>query len=129
MLKIIIEPVILCAEQVLPLRWERDHGKPASDGDDDDMNKVYQGNFLAVISTFAKFNTVLKDHPKQGSSNAKMLSWNIQNDIISCLTEFVRDHVKEHISESHYVIIADEVNERYFKSENVTDAFKIFEIY
>ena len=120
----------MCAEQVLPLLWDRDHGKPASDGDDDDMNKVYQGNFLAFISTLAEFNTTLKDHPKQGSSNANMLSWNIQNDIISCLTEFVRDHVKEHISEStYYVIIADEVNERYFKSENVTDAFNIFEIY
>ena len=94
------------------------------------MNKVYQGNFLAFISTLAEFNTTLKDHPKQGSSNANMLSWNIQNDIISSLTEFVRDHVKEHISEStYYVIISDEVNERYFKSENVTDAFKIFEIY
>lgn len=35
----------MCAEQVLPLLWDRDHRKPASDGDDDDMNKVYQGNF------------------------------------------------------------------------------------
>ena len=48
-----------------------------------------------------------------------MLSWNIQNDIISCLAEFVGDRVKEHISESpHYAIIAD-----------VTDMSRIFEIY
>ena len=47
-----------------------------------------------------------------------MLSWNIQNDIISCLAEFVGDRVKEHISESpHYAIIADEVTERYSNKE------------
>ena len=47
-----------------------------------------------------------------------MLSWNIQNDIISCLAEFVRDRRKEHISEStYYAIIADEVTEKYSNKE------------
>ena len=61
-LKMVIEAVILCAEQVLTLRGHRDHGKPASDDDDDNMKKVYQGNFLAIVNKFAKFDTILKDH-------------------------------------------------------------------
>ena len=114
----IIEAVILYAEQGLALRGNRDHGKPASDGDEDNMKKVYQGNFLAIVYTFAKFDTILKDHIEQGSRNAKMLSWNIQNDIISCLAEFARDCIKEHISKStYYAIIADEVTERYSNKE------------
>ena len=120
----------MCAEQGLALRWHRDHGKSASDGDDDNMKKVHQGNSLEIINTFAKFDTILKDHIKQGSRNAKMLSWSIENYIISCLTEFVRDHIKENISElTYYVITGDGVNERYFKSGSVADMFKIFEIY
>ena len=47
-----------------------------------------------------------------------MLSWNINNDIISCLAKFARDRLKEHISEStYYPIIADEVTERYSNKE------------
>ena len=69
---------------------------------------------MAIIDTFAKFDTFLKDHVEQGYRNAKMLSWNIKNDIISCLAKFARDRLKEHISEStYYPIIADEVTERY----------------
>ena len=114
----IIEAVILCVEQGLALRGHRDHGKPASDDDDGNMKKVYQGNFLAIVNTFAKFDTILKDHIEQGSRNAKMLSCHIQNDIISCLAEFVRDRTKEHISKStDYAIIADEVTERYSNKE------------
>ena len=117
-LKMIIEAVILFAKQGLALRVHRDHGKPASDDDDESMKKVYQGNFLAIVNTFAKFDTILKDHIEQGSRNAKMLSWNIQNDIISCSAEFVRDRIKEHISKStYYAIIADEVTERYSNKE------------
>ena len=41
----IIEAVILCAEQGLTLRGHRDHGKPPSDDADYNMMKVHQGNF------------------------------------------------------------------------------------
>ena len=32
----------------------RAHEKPASDDDGDNMMQVHQGNFLAIINTFAK---------------------------------------------------------------------------
>ena len=113
----IIEAVILCAQQGLTLRRHRDHEKPASDDDDDNMMKVHQGNFLAIIYTFAKFDTILK---VQVSRNEKTLSWNIQNGIISCLVDFVRGRIKEYISEStYYAIIVDEVTERYSKKKKL----------
>ena len=47
-----------------------------------------------------------------------MLSWNIQNDIISCLTEIVRDRIKKHVSEpTHNAIIADGVTESYSNNQ------------
>ena len=67
---------------------------------------------MTIINTFAKFDTSLKDHIEQVCRNAKMLSWNIQNYIIRCLADFVRDGMKEYISKStYYAIIADEVTE------------------
>ena len=121
-LKRVIEAVILCAEQGLALQGHRDYGKPASDDDDDNMKKAHQ-SFLAIVNTFAKFDTILKDHIEQGSRDAKILSWNIQNDIINCLAEFVRDHIKDHTSESAYyatiavTIAVDEVTEKYSNKE------------
>ena len=64
------------------------------------MKKVHQKNLLVIVNKFAQFDTIIKDQWTY-NYNAKMLSWNIQNDIISCLAEmFVEDDIKEHISES-----------------------------
>ena len=61
-LKMIIKPVILSAEQGLALPGHRDHEKPACDDDNDNMMKVHQGNFLEIINRFAKLDTSLKDY-------------------------------------------------------------------
>ena len=90
----IIEAAILCVEQEFTLRGHRDHAKSASDDDCDNMKKVHQGNFLAIVNTFAKFDTILKENIEQGFRNAEFLSW----DMIK-MTSLV---VKEHISESTY---------------------------
>ena len=63
------------------------------------MKKVHQKNLLVIVNKFAQFDTIIKDQWIY-NYNAKMLSWDIQNDIISCLAEFVEDGIKEHISES-----------------------------
>ena len=45
-------------------------------------------------------------------------SWHTHWCIISCLTELFRDRIKEYILEStYYVIIADEMTERYTNKE------------
>ena len=67
----IIDALILCAEQGLAQRsW-----KDTSHDDDDDMKKVHQNNFLVIISTAAKFDTISKDQCIY-NCKVKMLSWN-----------------------------------------------------
>lgn len=117
----IFEALLICAEQGLALREHRDHGIPVFNDDDYDMKKFHQDNFMAFTKIFAKFDTIIKNHIEQGSCDAKMLSWNIRNDAISYLREFVEDCTKEHISESaYYTIISDEMvrrcsNEKVFR--------------
>ena len=45
-----------------------------------------------------------------------MVSWQIQNDIIECLSEFVRSKIKDDIPD-YYAIIADDVTDRFSKKE------------
>ena len=81
--------------------------------------------FLAIINTVSNFDTSLSNYIEQGSRNAEISSWDIQNDIISCFAEFVRDRVKEHISELMYdAIIADWVTERYSNKEVLLICFR-----
>ena len=42
--------------------------------------------------------------------NAKMASWQIQNDIIECLSEFARSKIKDGFPD-YYAIITDEVTD------------------
>ena len=65
------------------------------------MKKIHQDNFFVIIKTFANFDTIIKDQCIYNHI-AKMLSWNIRNDIISSLVESADDCMKEHISESRY---------------------------
>lgn len=92
-LKMIIEVLIVCAAQELELRGHRDHEKHTSDEDGDNMKKVDLENLSTVINTFAKFDTIIKDQCIY-IYNAKMLSQNIQNNIISCFAEIVEDGLK-----------------------------------
>ena len=58
---------------------------------------VNRENFIAIINAFAKLDSILQDHLKNGEKNAKMTSWKIQNDIIAFLAEFFRKRIKEDI--------------------------------
>ena len=48
-----------------------------------------------------------------------MVSWQIQNDIIECLSELVWSKIKDEIPD-YYAIIADEVTDR-FSTKKIYD--------
>ena len=48
---------------------------------------MQRGNFLAIVNAFVKLDAALMEHLKKGAKNAKMLSWQIQNDILECLSK------------------------------------------
>ena len=56
------------------------------------------------------------EHLEKCAKNAKMVSWQIQNDIIECLSEFVQSKIKDEIPD-YYAIIADEVTDRFSNKE------------
>ena len=68
------------------------------------------------MTAFAKLDPILKEHLENEAKNAKMTSWKIQNDIIACLAEFIRQRIKEDISK-HYAIIADVYTDQFSYKE------------
>ena len=72
---------------------------------------MQRGNFLAIINAFATLDAVLMEYLEKGAKNAKMVSWQIQNDIIECLSELFRSKIKDKIPD-YYASVADELTDR-----------------
>ena len=86
--------------------------------DDDDDIPSNRGNFLDILDAFAKIDPILKEHLSNSKRNAKMTTWMVQNDIISCIAQFIRNRIKEIIArENYYAFIADGVTDRYANKE------------
>ena len=104
-LKSIVQVVKLCAEQGLPLRGHRDNSTEEF---------MRDGNFMAIWKGFAKTDHVLYDHLSNNPKNAQMNSWKIQNEVIACIAEVVRRHIRYVLDNSKFFsVIADEVTDRY----------------
>ena len=102
-IKIIIQAVLLCREQ----DSSNDIGKNS-----DTERKMQRGNFFAIINPFTPLDAVLMGHLEKGAKNAKMVSWQIQNDIIKYLIEFVRSKTTDETPD-YYAIIAAEFTHRF----------------
>ena len=107
----------MCAEQGIVLRGHREQDYSNDAGKNSDTERTMQrGNFLAIINAFAILDTVLLEHLEKGAKNAKMVSWQIQNDMIEYLSEFVPSKIKDEILD-YYAIIADQVTDRFSNKE------------
>ena len=97
----------MCAEQWVPLRG---HGEQYSSNDvgrnSDTERTMQRGNFLAIINILATLDDILTGHLEKSGK------WKIQNDIIECLSKFVRLKINDEIR-GYYTIIADEVTDRF----------------
>ena len=85
----------MCAEQGIALKGHREQDSSNGTGKNSDTERTIQR----------------EKHLEKGAKNAKMVSWQIQNDIIECLSEFVRSKIKVEIPD-YYAIIANEVPDR-----------------
>ena len=59
-------------------------------------------NFIAILKSFAEIGTVLHDHLENGPKNAQIKSWKIQNEIIACIAEVIRRHIRLTLNNTKY---------------------------
>lgn len=104
-IKCMADAILLCGQQCLALRGHRDDSTAP-----EECNK---GNFRALLNYSVRSgNVALAKHLKEASKNAVYTSKTIQNDIIDCIGDHIRDKILGEIKEARwYSILCDEVTD------------------
>ena len=109
LLEKIVDAVILCGKQNIPLRGHRD------DSTSDSSNK---GNFLAILQLLAKHDEQLMSHLQTAKKNALYTSKTIQNEVIQLIGNHITGKILKGLQgRGFYSIIADEVTDKYANKE------------
>ena len=99
-LKSIVETVVFCGKQNLPLRGHMDDRSSASSN---------RGNLWTIM--MAKGGDTLREHLETGRKNAQYTSGIIQNEVIDVVAEYIRKENTRNLEDENalFSIMADEV--------------------
>lgn len=99
-IKTVAEVLLLTATQNIAQRGHRETEEAAN-----------RGNFLEILEMIAKHDPVV-EKKMQGKQNAKYTSSVIQNEILDCLANMVREEIIQEVKESEvFSVIADETKD------------------
>ena len=104
-LKPIVEAVLLCGRQNIPLRGHRDDSKHYED------DKVNPGNFQEILKFLGRCgkNTVFEEHMANAAKTATYRSKTTQNELVNICGELILSKLTAEIKESKFfAILADE---------------------
>ncbi|KAL0172924.1 hypothetical protein M9458_033235, partial [Cirrhinus mrigala] len=99
-IKVILDIVLTCAKQEIPLRGYRENDE-----------RKNAGNFLELFKLICKHNPDIQKQLDDIPSNAKMLSHDIQNEVLNAASTLLLRRIKKELHESEgtfYAILADE---------------------
>ena len=98
----ILKTVVFCGKQMISLRGHREHGGGGN-----------PGNFRALLQFRVDAgDSLLADHLKTAARNAQYISAQIQNDLISCTGEWIRNKILAEVkSAKFFSVCADEAAE------------------
>ena len=100
--KAILECIMYCCQQGLPLRGHRE----TIDTEDSSINT---GNFRSLVVLQSRSNDILRKRLTSGPKNASWLGHDMQNSLIALLADAVRKMMHTEISGAQYfTLIADE---------------------
>ena len=104
----IVEAIILCGRQNIPLRGHRD------DSSSYDEVSSNPGNFQAILNYLVKCgnNVLFDEHLRNAPKSATYRSKTTQNEVIGICKRLITDHlVKEIRSSIYFSILADEASD------------------
>jgi hypothetical protein len=118
-LKPIIETVLLCGRQNIPMRGHRDDG--AMDCADGKSVVENDGNFRALLRFRVSAGDInLRNHLEQAAKNATYVSKTTQNELITAAGNVVRDQILERVSKAPFFsMLVDETTDL-SKKEQIT---------
>lgn len=99
-IKVVIDLILFCAKQDIPLRGHREN--------EEALNK---GNFLELFQLISSYNPGIKKRLDELPRNAKLSSPNIQNKILEIAASLILRKIKTDLhdeTDTYYAILADE---------------------
>nr|CAI5842470.1 unnamed protein product [Callosobruchus analis] len=108
-IKPIINTIILCGRQGIPLRGHKDYGPFDVDAEPQEN----EGNFRAILSTCIQAGDCdLKSHLATCGLNASYISWNMQNQIIAACGETIKQKIAAEVNSAKcFSVLADETTD------------------
>lgn len=106
----IIETVLLCARQNIPLRGHRDSGRILSDEHPD----VNEGNFRALLRYRVRSGDEnLRKHLFEGPGNAQYISPDVQNGLLDASLDCLQANISESVNNATcWSLLCDETTDR-----------------
>jgi len=107
----IIDTLLTCGRQNIALRGHRDDGSVDSTGEEPQHN---DGNFRALLRLRIRGgDTNLKDHLVSCKRNASLVSKTIQNELIACAGNIIKEDIVRDVRNAKFwTIMADETQDR-----------------
>ena len=107
----IIDTLLTCARQNIALRGHRDDGPVDSTGEEPMQN---DGNFRALLRLRVRGgDTDLKDHLVSCKRNATLVSKTIQNELIACAGNMIKEDIIKDVKDAKFwTIMAYETQDR-----------------
>lgn len=100
--KVVLDIIMMCAQQDIPLRGHRET--------EEALNK---GNFLTMFKFISKYAPEVQARLEQLPRNATMMSPEIQNELLKCAASLLLRKIKKEVKEStHFAILADEYKDQ-----------------
>lgn len=99
-IKVVIDLVLFCAKQDIPLRGHRENQEA--------LNK---GNFLELLQLISSYDPEIKRRLDELPRNAKLTSPDIQNEILEIAASLIISKIKGDLhndADTYYAILADE---------------------
>ncbi|XP_050517998.1 52 kDa repressor of the inhibitor of the protein kinase-like [Diabrotica virgifera virgifera] len=108
--------IMFCGMQNIPLRGHRDDGQLLNETDSEPHR---EGNFRALLRfRIDAGDKQLEEHVKSCGKNASYISKTIQNDLISCCGEVIKNQIVSQITYAQFfTIIADETTDMSTKEQ------------
>lgn len=98
-LKVVLDIVLLCAKQDIPLRGHRE-----------DADALNRGNFLELFKFMCKYDPQIQSRLEQLPRNGTLMSPDVQNELLESAASLLLRKIKAEIREpgTYYALMADE---------------------
>jgi len=112
-LRPIIETLIFCGQQNIPLRGHKDDGKLIDTDNSESSPTSNEGNFRELLRLRIRSGDVnLKKHLENTSSRATYIGKNIQNELLDCIGSVIKSQILKNVQKAGvYSIMFDETTD------------------